>query len=228
MENKTIVLSLGGSIIIPDDIDYEFVSKFRDFLKKYSKKWKFVIVTGGGSTARKYINPLLREGLDNKTASLIGIGITRLNARFMLNFVGKPAAKHLPSSMKELKNMLTKDTVVFTGGLRFVPDNTSDGTAAQIAGFLKTDLINMTNVNGLFTKDPHKFKDARFIPTISFKEFNDIVSKIKYRAGQHFVLDQHASKIIMGQRIKTTILGKDLKNLENCLLGKKFIGTVIH
>jgi len=224
---KTVVMSLGGSIIIPDEINYVFINEFKDLIKKLSKRMKFVIIIGGGSTARKYINPLLKEGLSNKEACLMGIGITRLNARFMANFVGKPAAKHLPSSMKELKNMLAKDPVVFTGGLRFVPDNTSDGTAAMIASFLKTDLINMTNVKGLYTKDPNKFKDAKFIPKISFEDFNKIVGKIKYHAGQHFVLDQHASKTIKEHKIKTVIIGSDLKNFENYLLGKKFVGTVI-
>lgn len=224
---KTIVLSLGGSIIVPNEIDYEFIDKFKDLIKKLSNKMKFVIVIGGGSTARKYINPLLKEGLSNKEACLIGIGITRLNARFMAKFVGHPAAQHLPSSMKELKNMLAKDKIVFTGGLRFVPDNTSDGTAAQIAAFLKTDLINMTNVSGLYTKDPRKFKDAKFISKISFDEFNEIVSKIKYRAGQHFVLDQNASRIIRRHKVKTFIIGEDLKNFENLLENKKFKGTVI-
>lgn len=224
---RTVVLSLGGSLVVPDEIDYDFIGKFKDMIKRLSNKMRFVIVVGGGSTARKYINPLLSEGLDNKTACLIGIGVTRLNARFMANFVGKPAAQHLPSSMKELKNMLAKDRIVFTGGLRFVPNNTSDGTAAQIAGFLKTDLINITNVKGLYTKDPRKHKDAKFVPKISFADFHKMASKLKYVAGQHFVLDQNASVIIKKHRIKTIIIGEDLKNLENCLEGKKFIGTFI-
>ncbi len=224
---KTIVISLGGSIIIPDEVDYKFIDKFKDLIKKLSKDMKVVIVTGGGSTARKYINPLIKGGISQKTACLIGIGITRLNARFMLNFFGEPSAKHLPSSMKEIKNMLEKDRIIFTGGLRFVQDNTSDGTSAQIASYLKTDLINITNVRGLYDKDPKKYKDARFIPKIKFEEFNKITSKIKYSAGQHFILDQNASKIIMKNRIKTSIIGPDLKNIENCMMGKKFIGTII-
>lgn len=213
--------------MIPDEVDYKFINEFKNLIKRLSREMRIVIVTGGGSTARKYINPLIKEGISQKTACLIGIGITRLNARFMLNFFGEPAAKHLPSSMKEIKNMLEKDKIIFTGGLRFVQDNTSDGTAAQIASYLKTDLINITNVKGLYTKDPNKHKDARFIPKIKFEEFNKIASKIKYRAGQHFILDQNASKIIMNNKIKTSIIGPDLKNAENCLTGKKFIGTII-
>ena len=55
---KTIVISLGGSLIVPDKIDIPFLRKFREIINKHKTKYKFIIVTGGGSTARKYINAL--------------------------------------------------------------------------------------------------------------------------------------------------------------------------
>lgn len=225
---KTIVISLGGSLVIPDEIDYNFIKKFRSLIIKLKNKYKFVIVLGGGKTARNYIHALGNENFSEKVKCLVGIAITRLNARFMETFFGKYSTQHLPTSLKEIENMLKKNNIVFAGALRYVPDNTSDGTAAQIASYLKTELINLTNVDGLYTKDPRKFKDAKFIPEISFNEFDRIVSKIKFTAGQHFVLDQRASKIIKANKVKTVILnGDNLKHLENYLTGKKFKGTVI-
>jgi uridylate kinase len=85
----------------------------------------------------------------------------------------------------------------------------------------------MTNVKGLYNKDPRKYKDAKFIKEISFDEFYKIANKLRYEAGQHFVLDQHAAKIIKENKIKTVIIGKDLKNFENYLKCKEFIGTII-
>ena len=123
--------------------------------------------------------------------------------------------------------MIERNRIVFTGGLRFVPNNTSDGTAAQIASYLKTNLINVTNVKGLYTKDPKKYEDAELIHEISFEEFDKIVRKIKYSAGQHFILDQNASRIIKKDKIKTIIIGNDIKNLKNLFNGKKFVGTII-
>ena len=79
----------------------------------------------------------------------------------------------------------------------------------------------------MFNKDPKKFKDARLVKTISFREFNKIMCKIKYAPGQHFILDQHAAKIIKKHKVKTIIVGNNLQNLKSCLQGKKFIGTVI-
>jgi uridylate kinase len=108
------------------------------------------------------------------------------------------------------------------------PNMTSDGNAAEVAELIKADcLINMTNVSGLYDKNPKLYKTAKFIPSISFKEFMKIVNKIKFKAGQHFVLDQSAAKIISRNKIKTYIVDNNLKNLNKLLNDKKFVGTII-
>lgn len=218
------VISLGGSVIVQDKINSEFLKKFKDIIMK--SKDKFVIVTGGGKTARVYINGLKDVNLAEKELSLIGIGITRLNAKFMSKFF--KTTETIPKSLKEVKNVINKNKVVFCGGLRYEPDNTSDGTAAEIARDLKSELINITDVDGLYTKDPNKFKMAKFIPKINFEEFKKIANRVKYSAGQHFVLDQHAAEIIKDHKIKTVILGNDLNNFERFLRGKRFKGTLIN
>ena len=52
--------------------------------------------------------------------------------------------------------------------------------------------------------------------------------KIKYHPGLHFVLDHKATDIIMKKKIKTFILGKNMKNFENFLKGNYYKGTTIH
>jgi uridylate kinase len=111
--------------------------------------------------------------------------------------------------------------------LRYEPDQTSDSTAAKLARNLNAEFVNMTNVKGLYDKDPNKFKNAKFISRISYNDFNKMTTKMKYKPGQHFVLDQHASLIIRKNKIKTVILGSNLKNFGNYLNGKRFVGTVI-
>ena len=75
--------------------------------------------------------------------------------------------------------------------------------------------------------NPKKFKDAKFIPEISWKDFDKMANKQKFKPGQHFVLDQTASKIIRKNKIKTYILGENMKQLDNLLHDRKFRGTVI-
>ena len=222
---KIAVISLGGSLIVPDKINDSYIKKFKQTLLKF-KEYKFIIVAGGGLTARTYIDALERQKIDKKTQALIGIRITRLNAWTLINLFKGDCASSIAKSLKEVKSLLNKNNIVIVGGLRYIEENTSDGTAASIANLLKADLINMTNVNGLYDKDP-KLKGAKLIRNISFERFDKIVKKIKYHPGQHFVLDQHASDIISKNNIKTCIIGPNLDNLERLIKNKGFLGTTI-
>jgi uridylate kinase len=222
---KIIVLSLGGSKIVPDKVDLNFLQDFKRLIEKHKDK-KFVVVCGGGSIARKYIEALKKDKKSDYLQSLIGISVTRLNARFLSYIFGIDPEKGIPADMKTVKNLLLKNDFVFCGGLRYAPDQTSDTTAARLASYLKAEFINITNVKGLYTANPHKDKSAEFIEKITWKEFNKIANKIKFSAGQHFVLDQSAAEEIMKHKIKTIIVG-NLRELEKVLFGKSFSGTTI-
>jgi|TARA_Y100000310_G_scaffold244335_1_gene249057 uridylate kinase len=224
---KVIVISLGGSIIIPDKIDVKFLKEFKRTIKKNTKKYKFVIVCGGGSIARKYISALKEEKISEKFQSFSGISATRMNARFMSHFFNQDPKKGIPMKMKEVKKYLEKQDIVFCGALEYKPEQTSDSTSAEIAENLKTIFINLTVVPNLYDKNPKEFKNAKVIPEITWNKFNKMANKIKFKPGQHFILDQTAAKIILKSKIKTYILGKDLRNLDNVLNGKKFKGTII-
>jgi uridylate kinase len=224
---KTIVFSLGGSLIVPDKIEVTYLRKFSKFLKIILKDYKVVIVTGGGSIARKYIQAIRANGLEEPYTSIAGIESTKLNAALVGGFLKQD---HLvPDSLEEVKKELNKDGLVVCGALGFQPDMTSDGDAAQIAAYLKADyFVNFTDVDGLYTKNPKLYSTAQFIPEISFLDFNKRIAKIKFKAGQHFVLDQSGAKIVLKHKIKTLIInGKKLGNLKKFLDGKKFRGTLI-
>lgn len=224
-----IVISLGGSLIVPNKIDNVILNDFKYAILKNSDKYRFVIVCGGGSIARTYIKGLENENIKYKKylQSLLGISVTRLNARFMTYFFGKDANKGIPHEIKDVENLLIKNNVVFCGALRYAKNQTSDTTAAKLARYFNCDFINLTNVPGLHDKNPKKYRSAKFIPYINHKEFLKMSQKIPFEPGQHFVLDQEAAKIIKKYKIKTFILGPDMKNLDNLLNNKHFIGTII-
>jgi len=227
MKKRVIVLSLGGSLIIPEDIDVKYLKEFKKTILSNTKNYKFIIVCGGGSIARKYISALKEAGIDEKLQGLSGISATRMNARFMNYFFNLNPEYGIPHTMSLLKRYISKYDVIFCGALEYKPNQTSDSTSAQIAKSFKTSFINLTDVSGLHNKNPKEFKDAKFIPEISWKGFDEIVNKLKFKPGQHFVLDQSASKIIMKYKIPTYILGKDMNQLDNLLKGKKYKGTII-
>jgi len=226
MKKKVIVLSLGGSLIIPDDVDYKFLSEFKRVIKKNSKKYKFVVVCGGGSLARKYINAVKLEKYGYELQSLAGINATRANARFMNYFFGEDSKGGIPHSLFRVKRELRKKDVIFCGALEYKPKQTSDSTSAEIAKKLKCDFVNLTNVKGLYDKHP-KLKGAKFISKISWSDFLVMANKMKFTPGQHFVLDQKAADIILKNKIRTVIIGKNIKELDKFLNNKKFVGTEI-
>lgn len=225
---KTTVISLGGSLLIPKEkADLKFLHKFKKELRKNYKKSRFVIVTGGGSIARQYISLLKEENKSKKELSLAGIRATRMNAQTVMQFFGKEANQKLPKDEKSVKSNLHKNNVVVCGALRYTANSTSDGTSAKLAHFLKAPFINMTNVKGLYTSDPRKNKNAKFTKSISWKDFDKMAQKLKFKAGQHFILDQQASTIIKNNKIPTYIIGSDVNNISRIINNKKFTGTLI-
>lgn len=222
---KKWVISLGGSQLIPNEVNTDFLKDFKEIIDSHPSQ-KFVVVTGGGTTARKYIKALKKLGKSTKTQSESGIAITRFHASFLTKIFGKKANEKLPKNMKKVKNLLNKNQVVFCGALRYKPKNTSDGNAADLASYLKCPFINITNVSGLYTSNPKTNKKAKHIPKITWKKFYDKAKKIKYKAGQHFVLDQNAARTILEDKVPTYIIG-ELKQLQNIIKDKKFKGTLI-
>jgi len=218
---QTIVISLGGSIITPDKIDTKFLKQFKNTINKF-KHYKFIIVCGGGKTARNYIEAGKKENLSIKDLSLLGILSTRLNAELVAEMFNQDT---VPITNNQLYRM--KERIIVCGALGERPGMTSDANAAELAKALKAKyFINMTNVSGLYTDDPKKNKKAKLIEIISAKEFHKIIQKIKFKAGQHFVLDQKASAIILKHKIPTLII-KGNENLKLILENKPFTGTII-
>lgn len=129
---KIVVISLGGSLIVPDEINLSFLDKFRQIIEKNTNKYKFVIICGGGSIARKYIYALKKEKKSTHLQSMVGISVTRLNARFVSSLFGKDFNEGIPHNIKHVENLLRKNDIVFCGALRYKEKETSDSNAAEL------------------------------------------------------------------------------------------------
>jgi len=229
MSKRVIVISLGGSLIIPEQIDLDFLNEFKRVILKNSEQCKFVVVCGGGKTARNYINGLENENLKNKEffQSQLGISTTRLNARFLTYFFGRDANQGIPHDMKEIENLLLKHDIVFCGALRYSPNQTSDSTTAKLCNYFKSPFINLSDVQGLYDKNPKVYKKAKYIPEITHKNFLKMAKAQGFHPGQHFILDYKAAKIIKEHNIPAYLIGKDMDNLDRLLSFRHFAGSVI-
>ena len=55
-KKEHIIISLGGSLIIPEEVDTVFLKEFIRMIKDYvAQGFHFVIITGGGKICRKYL-----------------------------------------------------------------------------------------------------------------------------------------------------------------------------
>ena len=229
MNKKTIIISLGGSLIVPEEIDWQFVKKFKKIIEKnIAKGFRFIIITGGGRTARKYIEAGSKiEGIDAEDKDWLGIHATRLNAHFMRTVFKKFAHPTINKNPYDLESFLkAKESILIASGYR--PGNSTDYIAVLLAKqFGASRIANLSNIDYVCDRDPKKFKDAKKIKEIAWPEFQKIVGDT-WDPGSNVPFDPVASKMAAKEGIEVAILnGKKISNLEKYLIGEKFAGTTI-
>ena len=231
--NKNIiVISLGGSLIVPKHIDWQFLKKFRELIISEIKKGKkFVIITGGGYTAREYIQASNKiTKLTRDDSDWIGIHATRMNAHLIKTIFrnyAHPRINKNPQTKEDLSMHFSKgEKIMIAAGWR--PGWSTDYVAVILAQRLKAEkLINLSNIKYVYNKDPKKYSDAEKIEKINWKDFRKIVGN-RWDPGLNAPFDPVASKL--AEKIKLEVIiaeGKNLENLKNILADKKFEGTVI-
>lgn len=223
---QTYILSVGGSLIVPNEVDTEFLKRFRALvLEKVKKGDRFFIITGGGKINTRYNEAAKRvTNVSNYDLDWLGIYVTRLNANLLRILFGNLAHKEI--IIDPTKKVKTAKPIVVGAGYK--PGWSTDYDAVMIAKVsgAKT-VINLSNIDYAYTDDPRTNPEAKPIKNISWKDFRKIVGDI-WRPRMNKPFDPIASKLAEKSKIKVIILnGKNIENLEKCLKDKKFEGTVI-
>ncbi len=114
MVKETIIISLGGSLVAPNEIDVGFLKNFRHCLQKYLDKKRFFLYVGGGKVARLYQKSLLEFGADDSERDWIGINVSRLNAEVVKQvFVKDAYSKVIVDPTKKIN---TKKDILIAAG----------------------------------------------------------------------------------------------------------------
>ena len=223
---ETIVISLGGSLIIPENLDINFLKDFKALiLSQVAKGKKFVIITGGGKVCRKYQD--VAKELSNPSAEdldWVGIAALRLNAQLMrVVFREHTHAK----IVKNLAENLELDMPIVIGSA-YEPGHSTDydaTTAAKNIGAKK--VINLSNTDYVYDSDPKINPDAKKIENISWAEYRKLIPA-EWNPGLNSPFDPIASKMAEEEGMEVVIMnGKPIDNLANYLNGESFQGTVI-
>lgn len=220
-EKEVVVLSLGGSVIVPDDIDVSFLKRLKMLISRYKRRYRFVIITGGGKTCRKYQGAaakfanVSKDGLD-----WIGIEASRLNANLVKQVLGvKEEIIENPTRKPAFRD------VIVGGGWK--PGRSTDYDAVMLAKKLNArTVINISNVDYLYDKDPKFHKDARIIKNISWRGFRKIIGD-KWVPGLNKVFDPAATKLAQNSKLRLLLVGKDINNLKDIFDKKKFKGSTV-
>ena len=218
-----IVAAIGGSILL-QDYNAERFKEYAKLLKELSQDHEMFVVVGGGKPAREYIGVVRDLGAGEAKCDDIGIEVTRVNAKLLLLALGDFAYQRVPHNFQEALEFSATGKIVVMGGTE--PAHSTDAVSAILAEYVQADmLVNLTAVDGLYTKDPKKFDDAELIEEITASDMMEIISGNEVKAGTYEFIDTTAIQMIKRSNLETVIAnGNDPQNLIRAIKGEK-IGT---
>ena len=226
-----IVMSIGGSLIVPNGgINTKFLVNLNKFVRSQlakNKNRQFFLVCGGGSTTRHYqaaATEVIKKELTSDDLDWLGIHATRLNAHLLRTIFRDIAHPYIIKHYDIIRKV--EEPVIVASG--WMPGRSTDFDAVLLCeDYNVHEVVNLSNIDQVCDKDPHKFPDAKPIDKISWKDFRKLVGNV-WNPGSHAPFDPVAAKKAQELGVKVVVLNGDkFDNIENYFNGKKFIGTVI-
>lgn len=220
---ERVVIKISGKV---------FGDNVADELKKYARMFvetnglvQPVIVTGGGKIARHYIDIARSFGLDEASLDIMGIEVSRLNAKLLIAAIGDNAYPAVPIDLEQVGKAAAGGKIIVTGGLH--PGQSTNATAALIAEKVKArKFLNATDVDGIYDSDPNKNKGAKLFKDITVKKCIELLGSENSAAGAYDLMDIVALKVIERSKIPTVVLKSDPTTIKSAI-ANKHIGTRI-
>jgi len=231
---KNIVVKIGGSLLFTKQrkINTKKLTEFCDIIKQKKGFKSIVIVCGGGIIARDYIDSV-RNGSDNEAmCDIMGIEISRINAKLIITHLGEDAYPVVPKTVEDVSIALQYNKIVVMGGLQ--PGQSTTSVAAEIAEYIKADqLVILTDVDGIFDKDPKTHKTAKLIEHLDYNQLQDLIlnnfGDEQAMAGEYRIFDVVSLQILRRSNLNVLIAsGENLTQFRNYWKGDSgIIGTEI-
>lgn len=218
-----IVVAIGGSILLKE-YDCKKFQEYSEILKSLASEHEIFVVVGGGKPAREYIGVVRELGAGEAQCDDIGIEVTRINAKLLLSALGDAAYQKVPHNFQEALEYSATGKIIVMGGTE--PAHSTDAVSAILAEYVQADmLINLTSVDGMYTKDPNKFDDAELIEEITASDMMETIKGNDVKAGTYEFFDMTAIQMIKRSNLETVIANGNMpENLIKAVNGEK-IGT---
>lgn len=195
------------------------LKKYAGMLAEISGQVQPLVVAGGGKIARHYIDVARGFGSDEASLDIIGIEVSRLNAKLLIAALGEKAHSVVPENLEKVSAAAASGKIVVTGGLH--PGQSTNATAALIAEKVRASrFLNATDVDGIYDSDPNRNKGAKMFKEITVRKCMEILGDENSAAGTYDLMDIVALKVIERSKIPTVILKADVANIKNAVAGK--------
>src|ERR1044072_1109487 len=225
MHKPRIVIKLSGSLF-NFDTNSSQLNDYVKLIKKISKVYQPVIITGGGKIARFYIELSRSLGLDESGLDLIGIQVSHLNARLLISGLGEYCYPLPPKNLEEISVALLSGLVIVTGGI--YPGQSTNATSALIAERTGASrFYNATDVDGIYDSDPRTNPQANKFEKITVQDCVNILKSEKSMAGTYDLMDLISLKVIERSNLPTVVFKSTVENIEKLVLDNVKMGTEI-
>ncbi|WP_314346883.1 UMP kinase [Fusobacterium massiliense] len=230
---KRILLKLSGEALMGEQefgISSEVIASYAKQIKEIADLGVEVsIVIGGGNIFRGISGAA--QGVDRVTGDHMGMLATVINSLALQNSIEKLGVQTRvqtaiempkiaePFIKRKAQRHLEKGRVVIFGAGTGNPYFTTDTAAALRAIEMNTDVvIKATKVDGIYDKDPVKFKDAKKYETVTY---NEVLAKdLK-------VMDATAISLCRENKLPIIVFDSLTEgNLKKVIMGEK-IGTIV-
>lgn len=228
---KRIIISVGGSLIVPNGgIDTVFLKNLNEFIRNELAKDKnrqFFLITGGGATARHYIEAgreVAGHDLTHEDMDWLGVHSTTLNAHLVRTIFRDIAHPKVIRHYDIIRKVF--EPVVVAAGWK--PGWSTDYCATLLCeDYGVKTVINLSNIEQVYDKDPKQFPDAKALDKLTWGQMREIVGDT-WTPGLNAPFDPIAAKKSQELGVKVIVMsGSDLNNVSNCLNEQPFKGTVI-
>jgi len=214
---ERVVIKLSGRVF--DEDAASELKKYSTILVEILDSVQPIVVAGGGKVARQYITIARAFGSDEASLDIMGIEVSRLNARLLIAAIGDNAFPSVPTDLEQVSMAAIGGKIIVTGGLH--PGQSTNATAALIAEKVKAGkFLNATDVDGIYDSDPNKNKDAKLFKEITVKKCLDLLSSENSAAGAYDLMDIVALKVIERSKIPTLVLRSDPRTIKNAIVNR--------
>ncbi len=223
----SVVVKLGGHLISGERIEAARIKEYAEIFARINRSGtRLVVVTGGGDVAREYRDAAVELGGSQVFRDELGVAASRINARLLICALGERAYPAVPTSTQQIREFASSGKIVVSGGLQ--PAQSTVAVSALAAESVGAErLVLASDVEGVYSKDPKKHPDARFLEEMTLKQLEEIILSQPQLPGEYKLFDLLSVRILQRSKIPCLVVdGRVSSNVEKALVGQK-VGTII-